>query len=1741
MRLLTALLIVLTSLVVPASASADLAARWSLDDLIGGVAPDFSGGGQSASPQFGASLVSGGARFSGALQTSPGTDPRSGLTVAPSARLRPARVTVVAWVRAAASPGPLKTVVAQGARGCVIGSYWLGNDTSGRLTFGVGSGVTMTRSPAAPLSLWDNAWHAVAGTFDGSTARLYVDGVQVGAGTAAPAIEYGLTDDSLTIGTFPGALGCEANPAWPGLIDEVRIYDSALRGSEVAWLHGSTTDPPRDLPAPAPTARTTGADQVTLSSARVTGTIDPAGLPRDWYVEFGPTTAYGSRSATQTLAGGAAQTVTAELGGLNAATTYHARLVADGVAGEDVTFTTLAPETNAPGLPPSVDFGWDPRREPLVAGETVRFAATDGPGVAYAWDFDYRAADGFRPAAGGRTPEHVFTADGAHDTNRADGATGERRRTYAVRVRATAADGTQTEVEHQVVVMPNEAPLADFAVKRTSTSVNSPVTFVAQARDPDDGLARLEWDLDTDGAADIVCDGAGTNCAGPGGAPLGPWFSAGAGGAITVNFFQRGLAAHGLLPLALINLDQLPATQGGIAVSAAGGGTVFSPRDPRLAYLYDNATLLQQSSFNTDAGEATGAKLAAGSLRVRRDPSAKLNSAAVRRQAKLLLESKRLAWRRVTLTAVDTTGRREAISQALPLVPDAAPKLQAQFVNRDPNARTPSVFLPGRTKLRQAEVQKLGYTLTTADEIAFDAGSTTDPDGKVAYYTLEVGAPFGEAKSLCIPKVPGAVPTGFSPIPTPGEVRPGEAFPGGPAIGTGPTLPSGRLGNLPVKGPNPRTPGAAFRVAGAPLQPLATLLGSSPLRHSCFEYTKRNVDPGTFMVRPAQISRPAIRSVSGDLLTPQKAGLEFPTSAIVTRNPGDLRFRIPNPGTYSVAIGAYDEAGLGAIQRTDGLQVFAAQGTCQNIGGEPLKVGGRTFGFSGQCVSFAASRTRFWSDRAVSVNGVGLRAVGGGIYIDTAGHLIATTARPANLASASVSAMNARPADVEILMSGQPVARLSDLTSDRARDFLLNRIDPTVPAGAKFFGSPIARPATPGPDPDAFDVLFADDTGRSVVRFNTVLPTEFSRENGDTSPTSEVILRNRDTPRSTELETNRYAEIASAKKRAKARAAADEPSTLDLSGTTLGPVSIDEGKLTFDPDRGYFSGDLKVSLTVASPIEGIDMHLVIADGGLKEARGAARFTVPIFAGVTLDELRFTIISDPLTIGGGASASVVKVLRGDLDLMIRTDPVLFRLTGKISLLSLPLGGAYVQYDAASAKTLTFGGNLGVDFGPVSVQASLDGGISFETGDFFVQGRGDACLFICLGVDALISNKALAACGSVDLLFGEIAAGFAYVFGDGLEVFWGCDLQPYRPAVFRVRGGVTADAAQAPAGPMKVPRGAEQAAFRFRGQPGLAGAPKLTLTAPDGRTFSTGGVPGDYAFAPPGAGALASDNAGRATPTPGALVDEDPITKTTTILVVNPPAGEWRVALAPGQPPLAKADFALGASLDDRDLRANVSDADLVGRDRVRIGSTVVRTDDADLRAEPAIERPRQRGAIIKVPKGLTGTMVLADITPASTTVVRKVDLERYAGRRLPVVFTPTADPGTHELRALVLHEDGTPRRSVRVDTFASPPVPQPSAPDLDVDYDDGRVTLDVKPGSAGPLSDPATSFEIVAQTSSGRRVERHVDRDTSRRLPNGAFRITLGSFSRDEYRALRVSGRMLYAGRDGRVTSVRTAR
>ena len=205
------------------------AAWWRLDEGAGLVAGDSSGNGNTGGLTGGTRWVAG-PRGPHALAFDGST---GRVRVPDAASLEPSAVSVTAWVKRSGSPGGFKYIVAKGATGCIAASFGLYTGPDGGLEFYVSNnaGVSYTRSPDAGTGIWDGAWHHVAGTFDGATVRLYVDGSEVGSGTPrTDPIDYGTLDTrDLFIGTYPGCSGLD----FSGTIDEPKIFGRALTAAEV--------------------------------------------------------------------------------------------------------------------------------------------------------------------------------------------------------------------------------------------------------------------------------------------------------------------------------------------------------------------------------------------------------------------------------------------------------------------------------------------------------------------------------------------------------------------------------------------------------------------------------------------------------------------------------------------------------------------------------------------------------------------------------------------------------------------------------------------------------------------------------------------------------------------------------------------------------------------------------------------------------------------------------------------------------------------------------------------------------------------------------------------------------------------------------------------------------------------------------------------------------------------------------------------------------------------------------------------------------------------------------------------------------------------------------------------------------------------------------------------------------------------------------------------------------------------
>ena len=163
--------------------------------------------------------------------------------VADDPSLEPAsNVTVDAWVRAPSSPGGFRYIVSKGAFGDTGASYALGTDGAGGLRFYIYSQAAgfVIAPTVAPAAIWDGQWHHVAGSYDGSTVRLYVDGTEIGTGTPTTGnLYYGLpTQNDLIIGNF---VGQTVRGPFTGDIDELSVYGRTLSPAEIRGIFNAGT------------------------------------------------------------------------------------------------------------------------------------------------------------------------------------------------------------------------------------------------------------------------------------------------------------------------------------------------------------------------------------------------------------------------------------------------------------------------------------------------------------------------------------------------------------------------------------------------------------------------------------------------------------------------------------------------------------------------------------------------------------------------------------------------------------------------------------------------------------------------------------------------------------------------------------------------------------------------------------------------------------------------------------------------------------------------------------------------------------------------------------------------------------------------------------------------------------------------------------------------------------------------------------------------------------------------------------------------------------------------------------------------------------------------------------------------------------------------------------------------------------------------------------------------------------
>jgi len=189
-------------------------------------AKDSSGNGYDGIEVGGPTYVAGPAGKGQAIQFSGAVGPFVDLgTLDPSAMT--GKLSVSLWAKWKGPTGLYQGLIAKRNWWDVAQMMWQieANNAAGAVTFSRNGSYPGSGNPILTV----NEWVHVAVTFDGTTARFYVNGSQTGQG----AFSFGSNKDaSMHIGA------CDSNGGNPfnGAIDEVRLYNRALTAAEVQAL-----------------------------------------------------------------------------------------------------------------------------------------------------------------------------------------------------------------------------------------------------------------------------------------------------------------------------------------------------------------------------------------------------------------------------------------------------------------------------------------------------------------------------------------------------------------------------------------------------------------------------------------------------------------------------------------------------------------------------------------------------------------------------------------------------------------------------------------------------------------------------------------------------------------------------------------------------------------------------------------------------------------------------------------------------------------------------------------------------------------------------------------------------------------------------------------------------------------------------------------------------------------------------------------------------------------------------------------------------------------------------------------------------------------------------------------------------------------------------------------------------------------------------------------------------------------
>jgi hypothetical protein len=163
--------------------------------------------------------------------------------VASNSSLRVSQFSVAAWFKTSTNFASEAFIVNKGGVGSDSAgqnqNYQISMNSGEQIQVGFETGTGADFFIHSPSTYNDNQWHYAVVTYDGTTIRLYLDGIQV-----ATKATGGVSPE--TSGTKPVRVAANSRVSPPtsnfftGSVDEVRIWNRALSSSEVTGAFGGT-------------------------------------------------------------------------------------------------------------------------------------------------------------------------------------------------------------------------------------------------------------------------------------------------------------------------------------------------------------------------------------------------------------------------------------------------------------------------------------------------------------------------------------------------------------------------------------------------------------------------------------------------------------------------------------------------------------------------------------------------------------------------------------------------------------------------------------------------------------------------------------------------------------------------------------------------------------------------------------------------------------------------------------------------------------------------------------------------------------------------------------------------------------------------------------------------------------------------------------------------------------------------------------------------------------------------------------------------------------------------------------------------------------------------------------------------------------------------------------------------------------------------------------------------------------